>query len=479
MSGVGSDTGRLPAGTVARSVHTRVSALVLISTAQLMLLLDATIVNVALPAIHSTLAFSGSGLEWVVTGYSLAFGGLLLLGGRAGDILGRRRLFVTGLAVFTAASLLGGFATEPWMLLVSRAAQGLGAAAASPAALALIATTFPEGPERNRAIGFYTAVATSGGGIGLLAGGLITTYLSWRWILFVNVPIGALMVALSWKLLPETPRRRGRFDLLGALTGTLGVTLLVYGLINAATDDTGRAHWADPDVLATLAASVALLAAFVLVERRAVNPLVPLRIFADRARAGTYLILVLDSTAMFGIFFFLTLFLQQVWRYTPLETALVYLPLTCLLIAATKLGGLLLGTLGARTLVIGGLVLAAAGMLWLAGIGDSGGYWTGMFAPTVLTYFGLGITSVPLTAAALAGISDEDSGIASGLFSTARQVGGATGLAVLGTVVWASAARSSLSVAAGHGFAVAAGLTVLSAVVAAVTVPRVAKEENP
>ncbi|MCM2576542.1 MFS transporter [Streptomyces meridianus] len=475
MSGIGTEAGQVTAGP-ATGGRARTSALVLISAAQLMLLLDSTIVNVALPAIQESLGIHGAELEWVVSGYSLAFGGLLLLGGRAGDILGRRRVFTAGLALFTAASLLGGFASEPWMLLVSRAAQGVGAAAASPAALSLIATTFPEGRERNRAIGIYTAAATSGGGVGLLAGGLITTYLSWRWILFVNVPVGTLMIALAWKLLPETERSRKRLDLPGALTGTLGITLLVYGLINAATDETGRQHWADPDVLLTLAASALLIAAFARIERRAAHPLVPLRILTDRARAGTYLILTLSSTAMFGIFFFLTLFLQQVWNYTPLKTALGYLPLTCLLMYSTSLGGRLLGTLSARTLVPGGLTIAAAGMFWLSRIGDSAGYWTGLLPPTILTYLGLGVISVPLTAAALSGISAEDSGIASGLFSTARQVGGATGLAVLGTVVWASAAHSSLSVAAGHGFAVAGAAAAVAALVALATVPRVRKE---
>ncbi|MFI6603422.1 MFS transporter [Nonomuraea sp. NPDC050536] len=470
---------------LAEGRRSRTLALWTISIAQLMFLLDATVVNVALPSIKGSLGFSGSGLEWVVTGYSLAFGGLLLLGGRAGDILGRRRMFVAGLALFTVASLLGGLATTPWWLLVCRAVQGVGAAAASPAALSLIATTFPEGPERDRAVGIYSAVATAGGGVGLLAGGVITTYLSWRWVMFVNVPFGVFIVIAAMRVLTETERVRGRFDLAGALTGTAGVTLLVYGLINAATDQTGTTHWADTDVLVTLGAAVLLIAAFVASERRNPHALVPLRIFIDRVRAGTYIVQILSSTAMFGIFFFLTLFLQQVWGYTPLQTAVVYVPLTGLLVYGARLSSRLVAKTGVRNLVIGGLLSAAAGMAWLSQIGDSSGYLTGMLVPTVLTYAGLGLTGVPLTLSAMSRVPAEDSGTASGVFSAARQVGGATGLAVLGTVAWAAAsaitgpkpasrslADHALAVGAGRGFAVAAGIVLLALLVAALTLPR-------
>jgi EmrB/QacA subfamily drug resistance transporter len=459
-------TSKLGEGGQRRSV-----ALAVISVTQLMFLLDATVVNVALPSIQRALKLNGSHLEWVVASYSIAFGGLLMLGGRVGDILGRRRVFTAGVALFTVASLLGGLATEPWLLTVCRTLQGIGAAAASPAALSLIAVTFPEGPERNRAVGWYTATATAGGGVGILAGGLITACLSWRWVFFVNVPIGLAILAVTLRVVPETPRRRGAFDAAGATTGTLAALLLVYGLIDGAQ---GGGSWSSWRVLGALGAATVLVPLFVLVERRSQQPLVPLRLFADQIRLGTYATLALSSTAMFGIFFFLTLFLQQVWDYSALHTAWVYLPLTCLLILGAKASSWLYSRLGARLPVCGGLLTAAAGMLWLSRIGDSAGYATGMLVPTVLTYAGLGVTGVPLTLAALARVPDEDSGAASGVFSMARQIGGATGLAALGTVVWstvASAARytpaaDALSAGVSRGFVVASAITTLALLVA-------------
>jgi EmrB/QacA subfamily drug resistance transporter len=446
-----------------------------ISTAQLMFLLDATIVNVALPSMQRSLDLSGSDLEWVVASYSIAFGGLLMLGGRCGDILGRRQVFTAGIALFTVASLLGGMAWEPWLLVVCRTAQGVGAAAASPAALALIAVTFPEGPERNRAVGWYTAVATAGGGVGIMAGGLITSYLSWRWVLFVNVPIGVAILTVSRRVLKETERRRGAFDAAGAVTGTLAALLLVYGLIDGAADG---GNWSSPAVVGALVLAAVLLPVFVLVEKRSKQPLVPLRLFAGRTRPGTYAVFALTSTAMFGIFFFLTLFLQRVWDYSPLKTAFVYIPLTGLLVLGAKVSSRLVAVVGTRSLVCGGLLVATVGMLWLSRIGDSAGYATGMLVPTVLTYAGLGVVSVPLTIAALADVPDEDSGAASGLFNMSRQIGGATGLAVLGTVVWATVeaqgqadAEAALSEGVGRGFLVAAGVTALALLLALLTVP--------
>ncbi len=462
-------------------------ALVTISAAQLLFLLDATVVNVALPNIQRSLGFSGSGLEWVVTAYSITFGGLLLLGGRAGDLLGPRRMFVVGLVVFTVASLLAGLAPAPWWLLVCRAVQGIGSAAASPAALSLIAITFPEGPPRNRAVGAFTVIAGIGGPLGLVVGGVIATYLSWRWVMFINVPVGVLVVALAPWVLRETKRRRGRFDLPGAFTGTLSVTLLVFGFISAATDAHGVAHWTDPLVLATFGASLVFGAAFLLIERRSRDPLVPLRFFANRQRAGTYLVVVLQNTAMFGVYFFMTLYLQRVWGYTALKTAIVYVPLSFLLMGGYKLSSHVIAKTGPRTLILAGLAIAAAGLAWLSRIDHSGGYVTGMLLPTVLTYTGFGLVTVPVTVTALAAVDKKDSGLASGLYSAARQVGGAIGLAVLGTVAWAGVAAAAarlkgsgadstqiadraLAVGAGHGFAVAAGVTVLAMLVAATTI---------
>ena len=462
-------------GAAARAGRHERLALWVISVAQLVFLLDATVVNVALPAIQRALGFSDAGLAWVVTAYSVAFGGLLLLGGRAGDILGLRRVFVAGLVLFSIASLLGGLAQDEWQLLVCRALQGVGAAGASPAALSLIAATFAEGPPRARALGAYTAIASIGSPLGLVAGGAITTWLSWRWVLLVNVPIGIALVLLAPRALPEPATRSGRFDLTGAVTGTLGVTLLVYGVLRAATDSSGVSHWTDPAVVGTLVGSMVLLAGFVAVERRAAQPLVPLRIFADRQRSGTYLVLVLSSTAMFGVYFFMTLFLQRVWGYSAATTALVYIPMSLVLMGAARGSAKLVGPLGARNLTLLGLVLAAAGLVWLAAIDATDGYLLGLFLPTLLVYAGFGLTQVPLTLTALAGVAPGETGLASGVFSAARQVGGAVGLAALGTVAWAGAtglpagAGGALATGAGRGFLGAAVITAVAAVLTAVT----------
>jgi EmrB/QacA subfamily drug resistance transporter len=450
-------------------------ALWVISVAQLVFLLDATVVNVALPAIQGSLGFSDAGLAWVVTAYSVAFGGLLLLGGRAGDILGLRRLFVAGLVLFTVASLLGGLATQQWELLACRALQGVGAAGASPAALSLIAATFAEGPVRARALGAYVAIASVGSPLGLVAGGAITTWLSWRWVLLVNVPIGIALVLLAPRALPEPETRTGRFDLVGAVTGTLGVTLLVYGVLRAATDSTGGGHWTDPAVVGTLAGAAVLLVAFVAVERRSPQPLVPLRIFADRQRSGTYGVLVLSSTAMFGVYFFMTLFLQRVWGYSAATTALVYIPMSLVLMAGARISAKVVGPLGPRRLTALGLVLAVAGLAWLARIDAADGYVLGLLLPTLLTYAGFGLTQVPLTMTALAGVAPGETGLASGVFSAARQVGGAVGLAALGTIAWAGASglpgdsADALATGAGRGFLAAAVITAAAVVITATT----------
>src|ERR1022692_4645882 len=302
-------------------------ALIVIATAQLMVVLDATIVNVALPHIQHSLGFSGSGLEWVVNAYALTFGGLLLLGGRAGDILGRRRVFIVGIILFSLASLLGGFATTQAWLLGAPALQGGGGAIAAPTALSLITTTFPEGPPRNRAMGVYAAMSIGGAAVGLIAGGLLTTYLSWRWVLFVNVPIGIAVALTAPRVLTESPRRRGRFDLPGAITSTLGLAALVYGLTSAATSQNGVSHWGDTKVIIALTAAVVLLATFIIIESRSEHALMPLRIFRNRDRSAANLIMLFVGTAMFGMFFFLTIFVQTVWGYSALKTGIAYLPL--------------------------------------------------------------------------------------------------------------------------------------------------------
>src|SRR5215472_2427186 len=301
-------------------------ALAVISLAQLMLVLDELIVNTALPHIQRALHFSGTGLEWVVTGYAVAFGGLLLLGGRAGDSLGRRRMLRSGIAVFTLASLIGGLATLSWQLIAARVLQGAGAALAAPAALSLITVTFPEGKQRTRALGVYAAMTGMGGGVGLIAGGLLTTYASWRWVFFVNVPLGVLLAAGARYVLPESQRYRRRWDLPGAITGTAGFALLIYGLTRGATGPDGISHWGDAATMASLGGAAVALVAFVLIEARAPQPLLPLWIFGDRNRAGVYLILLCLAATFFGMFFFLTLFTQGVWGYSPLRGGLAYLP---------------------------------------------------------------------------------------------------------------------------------------------------------
>jgi EmrB/QacA subfamily drug resistance transporter len=339
-------------------------ALVVIATAQLMVVLDATIVNVALPHIERALGFSGSGLEWVVNAYAVTFGGLLLLGGRAGDILGRRRVFVFGLLLFSAASLLGGFATSEWWLLTARAVQGVGGAVIAPTALALITTNFPEGAPRNRAFGVYAAMAGAGSATGLLLGGILTTYLSWRWVLFVNVPIGIVVAAAAPRVLAESPRRPGRIDVAGAVTGTGGVALLVYGLSKAATGPDGVSHWGDAQVLVSLAASVVLLVSFVLIERRSSRPLLPMRLLADRSRSGAYLIMLCIATGLFGVFFFLTLFIQNVLGYSAIRAGIAFLPFAVGVVIASALASQLVPRIGPRPLIVAGAAAVAGGTFW-------------------------------------------------------------------------------------------------------------------
>ena len=417
-------------------------ALLIIATAQLMVVLDATIVNVALPHIQHALGFSGSGLEWVVNAYALAFGGLLLLGGRAGDLLGRRKVFIAGLLLFSAASLAGGFATSQTWLLAARAVQGAGAAVIAAAALALIATTFPDGPPRNRAMGVYAAMSVAGGAAGLIAGGLLTTYASWRWVLFVNVPIGLAVALAAPRVLTESVRQRGRFDLPGAITGTGGIAALVYGLSSAATSSDGVSHWGDAKVVASLAASVVLLAAFAVTEARSRHPLLPLRLLRDRNRTGANLIMVCVGTAISGMFFFLTVFMQSVWGYSTLKTGLGYLPLTAGIMVSSGAAAQLVSRVGARPLLLAGAPATAGGLYWLSRVSEHASYAGAVLGPTLVMAAGLGLLFVPVTLVAMSRVATEESGIAASLRNTGQQVGGSIGLAVLGTVAWTVVANS-------------------------------------
>src|SRR5690349_3703628 len=419
-----------------------------LAAAQLMVVLDATIVNVALPHIQRSLGFSGSGLEWVVNAYALAFGGLLLLGGRAGDLLGRRKMFIAGLLLFSAASLAGGFADSEAFLLTARAVQGVGGALVAPAALSLITTTFPEGPPRTRAFGVYAAMSIAGGAIGLIGGGLLTTYASWRWVLFVNVPIGAAVALAAPRVLAESPRRRGRFDLPGAITGTAGVTALVYGLISAATTPDGVSHWGDAKVLASLAAAAVLLAAFAVIETRSPHALLPIRLLRDRTRTGAYLSYAGVGIFIFSMFFFLTVFMQAVWGYSALKTGLAYLPFTAALFAGAGTVAQLVPKIGARPILIAGSALSTGGLFWLSRISEHDTYASAVLGPTMVIGAGAALLFVTLSLVALNRVPEADSGVASSLLNTGQQAGGSIGLALLGTVAWTVAAHSTHAQAA-------------------------------
>nr|WP_206439159.1 MFS transporter [Streptomyces scabichelini] len=410
-------------------------ALTVIAACQLMVVLDATIVNIALPHIQDALKFSTTDLTWVVSAYTLTFGGLLLLGGRAGDILGRRRVFMIGILLFTLASMLGGFAQEPWQLLAARALQGVGGAIASPTALALITTTFPEGPERNKALGVFAAVSAGGGAIGLLAGGMLTEWLDWRWVLFVNVPIGLLIAFLTPLYISESERHPGRFDVAGALTSTAGMASLVYGFIRASEEG-----WRDSLTIGSFGAAAVLLLAFGLIETRAKEPITPLRMFADRNRSGTYVIMLSLAAAMFGMFFFIVLFVQNVLDYTPIEAGLAFLPVTVAIAFGAGLSQRLLPVLGPKPFMTVGSALAVIGLGWQTFISPDSSYAGGVLGPMLVFGFGMGLNFVTLTLTAVSGVAQHEAGAASGLLNVTQQVGGSLGLAIL-TTVFGSASR--------------------------------------
>jgi EmrB/QacA subfamily drug resistance transporter len=459
------EEGAAPARPAARAPRRLGLALAVIATAQLMVVLDLTIVTVALPHIQGALGFSGSGLEWVVNAYAVSFGGLLLLGGRSGDLLERRRVFIAGLLVFSLASLLGGLATDQAWLIAARAVQGAGAAMAAPAALSLIAVTFPEGRPRNRAVGVYSAMAIVGSVVGLVAGGLLVSYASWRWVMFINVPIGLVVAAVATRVLPRAQGRAGRFDLPGAFTATAGVASLVYGLSNAATTPDGVSHWGDARVVASLAAAVVLLAAFVVIEARSTDPLLPMRVLGNRDRSGAYLISLYVGTALMGMFFFLTLFLEDVWGYSALKTGLAYLPFVPANLAAVVVAQRGVSRIGARPLLIAGSAIAAGGMFWLSRISSRSTFAGGMLGPEMVLGAGLGVLFVVMFLVGLTKVSNDDAGVASSLVNVGQQVGGSIGLAVVGTVAWSAVASSLRSQAA---TAATAGLHATGAGAAAV-----------
>ncbi|MEA2197676.1 MAG: hypothetical protein QOJ25_1727, partial [Solirubrobacteraceae bacterium] len=407
-------------------------ALLLLAMTQFVIVIDAAIVNVALPSIGSHLHFSHNDLSWVVNAYTLTFGGFLLLGGRMADLLGRRRLFMIGLVVFSLASLLGGLAQSEGWLIAARAAQGLGGALVSPAALSILTTTFSEGKERNRALGIWGAVAGAGGAVGVLLGGILTSGLNWRWVLFVNVPIGIAAAIAAPRVLVES-RAEGdvrTFDIPGAVTVTGGLALLVYAVVHAV-----NVGWGATSTLLYLAGAVALILAFLVIELRSRNPLMPFSIFRLRTLRGANIVGLLIGMSLFSMFFFISLYLQNVLHYSAIKTGLSYLPLAVGIIISAGAAAQLVTRFGFKPVLIVGLVLIAAGLVWFANLKAPGGsYAADILGPSLLAAFGLGFAFVPVTIAAVMGTNPQEAGLASGLINTSQQVGGALGLAILATV---------------------------------------------
>ncbi|CAI7975341.1 Puromycin resistance protein pur8 [Frankia sp. Hr75.2] len=417
-------------------------ALFVIAAAQLVVVLDATITNIALPSIQTDLDVSDANLAWIVNSYALAFGGLLLLGGRTGDLFGRRRMFQTGIGIFTLASLLGGLAPNEALLISARVLQGIGAALAAPNALALITTTFPPGKPRNTAMGVYAAMGGVGATVGLLLGGTLTDVLSWRWVFFINVPIG-LVVLAGTRSLVEAERDPGRVDVPGAVTGTGGLIALVYGITH------GGAHgWSDSATLTAFAVAAVLLVTFLLIQARTAHPMMPLRLFQDRNRSGSYATMLLIGAGMFATFYFLTLYMQLILGYSPVRTGFAYLPFSFGIAIAAGVSSKLVTHVAPRVIAGPGLLAAAAGMLWFAALDPDSPYAGHLMPAMFLTGLGLGLSFVPMTLGAVSDVAHEDSGIASALLNTAQQIGGALGLAVLSTIA-TSTADNKLSEAAG------------------------------
>ena len=406
-------------------------ALVLLCAAQFMVVLDASIVNVALPSIQNDLGFSQENLQWVVNAYTLVFGGFLLLGGRMADLLGRRRLFIIGLGLFSAASLLGGFASNEGQLIAARALQGLGAAIISPAALSIVTTTFQEGSERNKALGIWGAIAGLGGAAGVLLGGMLTEWAGWEWVLFVNVPIGLAAALLTPRFVNESRMERGTqtFDAIGAVTITAGLVILVYTLVKA--EDFG---WGSGSTIGLLALAIALIAAFVVIEARSRSPLAPLSFFRNRTPTSANVLSVLIAASLFSMFYFISLYLQRVLGYSALEAGLAYLPLALTIVVSAGIASQAVERIGVKPALTFGLAMIAVGLLWFSRVDADGGYVSDVLGPSVVAAVGLGFSFVPVTIAAVAGVRDDQAGLASGLVNTSQQIGGALGLAVLATI---------------------------------------------
>ena len=409
----------------------RWTALILLCVAQIVVVLDASIVNVALPSIGRALHFSDRNLPWIVNAYVIAFGGFLLLGGRAADLLGRRRVFMAGLVVVALASLLAGFAVNQGELIAARAAQGLGAAIISPAALSIITTLFRDGAERNKALGVWGAVAGSGAAIGVLLGGVLTTGLGWEWVLWVNVPVALIALALTPGLIPESRSESStrHFDTAGAISVTAGLSVLAYALLDASS-----AGWGSTKIISLIAIAIALLAAFVVIESRSQAPLVPFRIFSSRTLTGANVVGILLGASLFSMFFFITLYMQQVLHYSPIHAGLSYLPLALTIVVVAGVGGQLVTRFGFKPILAVGMLLIALGLFWFSRVSTSGSFLGDILGPSLLAAAGLGFGFVTSTIAAVSGIKEREQGLASGLINTSQQIGGALGLAVLSTI---------------------------------------------
>jgi EmrB/QacA subfamily drug resistance transporter len=403
--------------------------LAIVLTAQLMLLLDATVVNVALPLMKDDLGFSPANLSWVLNAYSLAFGGLLLFGGRLGDVIGRLRAFELGVSLFTVASLLGGLAQDPAMLIASRALQGVGAAIAAPSVLALITSGATDDAARNRGLALFSAVSSAGASIGLILGGALTGFASWRWALIINVPIGIMAVVLVRRFVPETTRERGHFDVLGAITATAGSVALVYGFINAADHS-----WSSFGTIAAFIASGVLLGSFASIERRTRQPLLEPSLLRSRPRVAALATMTLIIGAQFALFFLLVQFMQRTLGFGAFESGVAFLPLSLAIFAVSRVTPRLVGRFGTWPLITTGSALALTSLVWLRDLTETSQYWADLAGPLLINGIGVGLVFMPLTVVALAGVEERHAGTASGLLQTTQQIGGALGLAVIVTV---------------------------------------------
>jgi EmrB/QacA subfamily drug resistance transporter len=409
----------------------RWQALVLLCSAQFVVVLDASIVNVALPSIGEALDFTQGNLPWVVNAYVLTFGGFLLLGGRTADLLGRRRVFMAGLLLVAVASLAAGFAATEGQLIAARAAQGLGAAIISPAALSIVTTTFSDGAERNKALGVWGAVAGSGGAAGVLLGGILTDGLGWEWVLWVNVPVSLIALALSPRLIAESraEHETRAFDVAGAVTVTAALSILVYALVDAT-----EAGWGSTQTLGLIALSALLLATFVAIELRSAKPLVPFSIFRIRTLTGANVVGLLVGASLFSMFFFISLYMQQVLGYSAIHAGLSYLPLAVTIMATAAIGSQLVTKVGYKPVLAVGLLFIVVGLVWFSRVSVGGGFLTDILGPSLLAAAGLGFSFVTTTIAAVSGVEEREAGLASGLINTSQQLGGALGLAVLATL---------------------------------------------